>query len=588
MPDPIPTPSLNVPHEGTLQMSETTSPTSLLELSFADAIRLIQEASGLPDAVRQQWACALRRIADGLDRPLELIPARWTSIRFQVEKLHHARMDLAFKTLANHRSNVRAALRWIAGEKGLPTRGAPLDERWAKLRDAIRDKGLRARLYGLMRYASAKGIAPEAVTDSVLEAYLRYRAETTALGAGVADSRSIARSWNRCGDEIPAWPRIRLLEQQLPTDPNALVWDEVPQSLRREIDAYLAGLSKKRRSASGKRWQPAKASTIRTRGAELRAFVRQTVRIGVRLDELTSLSRLLDPDLVERVIESYREQNGGEPKTYTIELGWKLLSIARQTGCLNEPDLERLDELRAELEDYRQDGMTEKNMAVIRQVMTASVWSEVLRVPALLMQEARDLRQQAPVKAAVRAQLAVAIGILTVAPVRLGNLARIRLEENLIRPAGPLAPYWLVFPHYDVKNRVRLEFDLKERLTGLIEEYVHDHRPALLRGSNEAWLFPGESRRHKGLATLGEQITDAVADRVGIRVTPHQYRHAAAALIIRATQDYELARQVLGHKNLRTTIRFYLGLETAHATERFGDIVRAHLAPGSLEGVSAW
>jgi integrase len=220
--------------------------------------------------------------------------------------------------------------------------------------------------------------------------------------------------------------------------------------------------------------------------------------------------------------------------------------------------------------------------------MTASVWSEVLRVPALLMQEASDLRQQAPVKAAVRAQLAVAIGILTFAPVRLGNLARIRLGENLIRPAGPLSPYWLVFPHYDVKNRVKLEFDLKERLTGMIEEYVHDHRPALLRGSNEPWLFPGENRRHKGLAILGEQITNAVEDRVGIRVTAHQYRHAAAALILRETQDYELARRVLGHKNLRTTIKFYLGLETAHATERFGDIVRAHLAPGSLEGVSGW
>jgi hypothetical protein len=47
-------------------------------------------------------------------------------------------------------------------------------------------------------------------------------------------------------------------------------------------------------------------------------------------------------------------------------------------------------------------------------------------------------------------------------------------------------------------------------------------------------------------------------------------------------------RRVLGHKNLQTTIRFYVGLETAQASERFGDIVRAHLAPGSLEGVSAW
>jgi hypothetical protein len=28
--------------------------------------------------------------------------------------------------------------------------------------------------------------------------------------------------------------------------------------------------------------------------------------------------------------------------------------------------------------------------------------------------------------------------------------------------AGALTPHWLVFPNYDVKNRVRLEFDLKD------------------------------------------------------------------------------------------------------------------------------
>ncbi len=180
------------------------------------------------------------------------------------------------------------------------------------------------------------------------------------------------------------------------------------------------------------------------------------------------------------------------------------------------------------------------------------------------------------------------IGILTVAPVRLGNLARIRLEENLIRPAGPLSPYWLVFPNYDVKNRVKLEFGLKERLTKLIEEYVHEHRPVLLRGFNEPWLFPGENGRHKTLGTLGDQITDAVWDRVGIRVTPHQYRHAAAAIIIKTTQDYELARRVLGHRSLVTTSKFYLDLDTIHATDRFGDIVRAQLSADALEGVASW
>jgi hypothetical protein len=102
--------------------------------------------------------------------------------------------QMGSKTLANHRANLKAALRWLSGETGLPTRGAPLSSAWARLRDAITDKGLRARLYGLMRFASAQGIPPDEVTEEHVLAYLRYRAETTALAAGLAAHRSIARS----------------------------------------------------------------------------------------------------------------------------------------------------------------------------------------------------------------------------------------------------------------------------------------------------------------------------------------------------------------------------------------------------------
>src|SRR5262245_6505176 len=49
---------------------------------------------------------------------------------------------------------------------------------------------------------------------------------------------------------------------------------------------------------------------------------------------------------------------------------------------------------------------------------------------------------------------------------------------------GLNAPYWLVFPHYDVKNRVDLNFQFDQPLTDLIDEYVHEFRPALLRGAN--------------------------------------------------------------------------------------------------------
>ena len=89
--------------------------------------------------------------------------------------------------------------------------------------------------------------------------------------------------------------------------------------------------------------------------------------------------------------------------------------------------------------------------------------------------------------------MAVAIGIETVAPVRLGNLSRIPLDQNLIKPGGRNSPYRLVFPHYDVKNRLDLDYPLDSELTALIDEYVHEFRPSLLRGSNELWLFPGEA-----------------------------------------------------------------------------------------------
>ena len=163
--------------------------------------------------------------------------------------------------------------------------------------------------------------------------------------------------------------------------------------------------------------------------------------------------------------------------------------------------------MRAALEEHRRSGLTPKNLKLVRQVLTDGIWSEVLNLPTTLMSQAHGLKDYAPVKAAVTVQLAVAIAVLTVAPVRLGNLTRIRLEENLIRPGGLSSPYWLVFPHYDVKNQVDLNFKLDKYLTELIDEYVHHFRPILLRGANQPWLFPGESGGFKGLATLSDQIT---------------------------------------------------------------------------------
>ena len=105
------------------------------------------------------------------------------------------------------------------------------------------------------------------------------------------------------------------------------------------------------------------------------------VRLSVPIETLTSLAALLHPDVVERVIDGYWRKNGDEPNIFTIDLGWRLLAIARETGGLDQTAIERLEEIKATLEDYRRSGLTPKNLRLVRQVLTEGVWAEVVSLP---------------------------------------------------------------------------------------------------------------------------------------------------------------------------------------------------------------
>ena len=175
-----------------------------------------------------------------------------------------------------------------------------------------------------------------------------------------------------------------------------------PRGCAGTLTTISQGLAKPHRSLNGKRIQPCGAGTIRTRRAELVAMARMAVRLGVPIESLTSLAALLHPDVVEQVIDAYWQKNGDEPKTATIDLGKKVLRMARETGCLDQAALDRLDEIRAALEQHRREGLTPKNLQLIRQVLTEGVWSEVVSLPNVLMQQARSAKDHAPIKAPSR------------------------------------------------------------------------------------------------------------------------------------------------------------------------------------------
>jgi len=556
-----------------------TNPATLVEPSFLDLIAAIERAAELSEQHRRHRLCSLRQIANWLDRPAAVIPARWNAIRISVGQLHHARVGVTAKTLANPRANARAALRWFGREHDVPQLGMRLSAGWARFCERI-DARMRDRLYNLVRYCSARGIDPSAVDDRILDEYWRYRIETTARASNNTARRFMVRAWNACA-EIDHWPLRRLTEPPIKVAQPA--WSDFPERLRRDLDDYFAGLARPHRSLGGKRIQPCSPATILTRRAEIVAMARVAVRLGVPIERLGSLGALLHPDTVELVIDAYWQKNGEEPKTGTIDLGKKVLRMARETDCLNQAALDRLDDIGVALERHRREGMTAKNLQLVRQVLTEGVWSEVVILPSVLMRQARSAKDHAPIKAGISAQLAVAVAILTFASVRLSNLVTIELGENLIKPGGLNTPYWLVFPNYDVKNRVDLNFKFDQPLTDLIDEYIHEFRPALLRGANTSWLFPGETGQPKHKLQFSKQITVRIQKAIGLRITVHQFRHAAAAIYLKHRPgDYETVRRLLGHRDIQTTVRFYCGLQTMEATQQFGRLIREQINFGAV------
>jgi hypothetical protein len=139
-------------------------------------------------------------------------------------------------------------------------------------------------------------------------------------------------------------------------------WDSFSEGLRQDVDDYFAALARVHRTLGGKRIQPCSPGTIRTRRAELVAMARMAVRLGVPIERLASLGALLHPDVVELIIDAYWRKNGDEPKTSTIDLGKKILRMARERCCLDQAALDRIDEMRVALEQHRRAGLTPKNL----------------------------------------------------------------------------------------------------------------------------------------------------------------------------------------------------------------------------------
>jgi integrase len=545
----------------------------VFEPTLADAIAAIGADMTLPELKRRHWLTSLRGIAEAIGRASESLPCRLTSLRHHVGRINAAAVGWTPKTLANHKSNARAAINYFMKVQGVPRRGARLTPAWHSLMSSISEKKPRCLLSGLSRYCSERKIAPGSVTEKLIATYWEFRETTGFLRQGVALPRETMKAWNSCVECVAGWPGRALTLPEVTPRTMGPAWEQFPEQLRSDLETYLAGLTSRHGGASGRRSRGCKASTCITRRREVVAFARTAVASGVPIQSLTSLAELLAPDVANRTFETYLERNGERPKVYTIDLAWKLQSIAKSIGAPAET-IDRLDEIRVRLDEQRGPVLTEKNYAVIRTILMTDTWSRVLDLPERLIAEAYRMLNRSPQKAASLAALALQIQLLTRAPVRVGNLLSIRLGANLHRTGGPGSNYRLHFPGYDVKNRVELDSPLGTDTSRIINGFINDFRHLLSDDHHGDWLFPGEDGKHRSCSHASASIASRIEREVGLRVTAHQFRHAAAATILKVRPgNYEFVRQILGHLNIETTVRFYTALESFQASLEFGAIM---------------
>ncbi len=239
--------------------------------------------------------------------------------------------------------------------------------------------------------------------------------------------------------------------------------------------------------------------------------------------------------------------------------------------CNVDPkDLAEIKRLRSRL-GTQPSGLTEKNRALLNKFEDERILQALLGLPAKLAADAR--RTQSPARRVQRMQIALFLELLLGIPLRLQNLSQLEIGKQLLRPGGPGKPMRLVFNSDEVKNDQSMIFDIPATTQPLVDEYLKHFRPLLDAGiSNHLFLTQGGTP--KSSDSLRHGATMAVKRYVGVHMTPHQFRHLAAKLMLDANPGaYLLVQHLLGHKNFKTTVAFYAESQARNAGRVFDEVL---------------
>lgn len=537
--------------------------------TMAEVIDFVGADGTLSLQRRRNICSSIRTLARVLGMKPDGIPAHVVFLRGMFDRIHPEQSGISRKRLQNIKSDVLFALR----HAGLAGQGrtymAPLTTQWQRLFDALVDRQFKYGLSRFMRFCSAQGIAPEAVDDQISDAFLIAMERETLVKRPKIVHAAAVRLWNRAAGQINSWPDKQLAVPSR-RQTYTLPWNAFPRSFRSEVEAWLSRLRGDDLLAEEGPDRPLSPATIKARRFAVLQLASALVRQGHEVEAVDSLAYLVDMDRAKEALTFFLKRSGNDKTSQIHGLAHTLKLIAENWLKVDAGDLAQLAALCRRLNPGRT-GLTDKNQAGLRQLDDDRNKALLLDFPRRQLEEARRVDPGSK-RAALKVQTGLAVELLLMMPIRVGNLASLNIEQHLHwSRSSRKGIVHLVIPAAEVKNREDLEFELPQETAELLDVYLEKYHPRLTDAPSPC-LFPGRDGRPKRGAGLSTQIKDQVRKATGLEVNAHLFRHIAAKLYLDANPGgYEVVRRMLGHRSMDTTTSFYTGLETAAAARHFDE-----------------
>ncbi len=535
--------------------------------TLADVISAVLQAN-LTDGQRRDQVSAVRTVSRLLGAPPEAIPVDVQRLRKRLQELSPGAAGVSAGRWANIRSLFGRALGQVRPIQPGRNR-APISEAWETLLTGL-DRNRSTRLRALVRYLSSLKLDPASVTLAHLESYRdallndRLRAHPEKAWDG------LTWAWNACVREIPGWPAIEITRESR-RDTYALPWSSFLPELKANVDAFLdwrGGFDLSEHSPS----RPARVSTLKTREYQLRVAASALVHSGHPIESLRSLRDVVTAENVFTILNFLLDRHERKPVPSIGYMAAFLKYVADKYLELDDASVLTLKKLTSKLLSNKR-GLTPRNRERLRPFNDPQTVEAFLSLPERIRAELQQSARAAKPKALL-AQAAAAIAIQQAIPLRISNLASIELDKHLIERSGTV---YLVFNEEETKNGQPIEAQIPDHTRTILAWYIREHRPTLLNSPTNA-LFPGEAGRTKSSSLLGSQMGKVIHRYLGLRMHAHLFRHAGAKIFLdRRPGEYEVVRQVLGHRSMQTTTSIYTGAETRTATAHFASVVSARV-----------